>query len=57
MNISFDTTILKEIGALKLRAIEKTGLKDFGDPFFEAPLAAWIKDIKTQNISAGLKHH
>jgi hypothetical protein len=31
--------------------VDKTGLSDFGSPFYEAPLAAWIHDLNTQNAS------
>ena len=51
MDTSYDATILKEIETIKREAIEKTGFNDFGDMFFEEPLAAWVHDISTQNIS------
>ena len=34
-----------EVEALKQEAIEKTGFDDFGDPFFDEPLAAWVYDL------------
>ncbi len=45
MTINHDQTILEEMAALKLEALEKTGFDDFGDSFFEEPLAAWINDL------------
>lgn len=32
-------------GMLKARAAHMTGLNDFGDPWFERPLAAWAEDL------------
>jgi hypothetical protein len=50
MNFNYDEEIVDEIETFKRRATDKTGLSDFGDPFFEAPLAAWINDLRTQNL-------
>lgn len=33
------------IASLKARAVALTGLSDFGDDSFEAPLAAWVEDL------------
>ncbi len=55
MSIGNDSAIL-EVEKLKREAMEKTGLSDFGDAFFEGPLAAWIKDLRSQNIN-DFGHH
>ena len=33
------------VATLKATAVERTGLTNFGDPWFEAPLAAWAQDL------------
>lgn len=38
-------------GMLKARAAHLTGLSDFGDPWFERPLAAWAEDLASPLIS------
>ena len=47
----YQKTIFEEIESLKLKAIGKTGFDNFGDPFFEKPLAAWLKDIRNPMLS------
>ena len=37
MGIRYDEAILNEVEALKRKAVDKTGLSDFGAPYFEAP--------------------
>lgn len=51
MTINHDETIVEEIAALKSEAAEKTGFDDFGDPFFEEPLAAWVNDLISGNLT------
>ena len=51
MNGNYDDRVLKEIAALKREAAEKTGFDDFGDPFFEEPLAAWVNDLIYGNFN------
>ena len=36
---------------LKAKAIQATGLRDFGGDWFEQPLAAWVEDL----VGASLK--
>lgn len=36
---------------LKAQAIERTQLSDFGDPWFELPLAAWVSDLQGHLLS------
>jgi len=36
---------------LKAQAVEKTQLGDFGDPWFEGPLAAWVHDLQSPALS------
>lgn len=36
---------------LKSAAVEKTGLSCFGDPWFEAPLAAWARDLNGPQLN------
>src|SRR5271165_4634022 len=33
------------VETLKAKAVEATGLRDFGEDWFEQPLAAWVKDL------------
>lgn len=39
------------VESLKSEAAEKTGLRDFGDAWFEAPLAAWAEDLHSPALS------
>ena len=39
------------IESLKAQAVEKTRLRDFGDAWFEAPLAAWVHDLQSRALS------
>lgn len=39
------------VGTLKSAAVEKTGLSDFGDPWFEAPLEAWAQDLNGPQVN------
>lgn len=50
MNYSDPGGIREEMEALKQAAIEKTGITDFGEPSYEGPLAAWVKDLKNPDI-------
>lgn len=40
-----------DLASLKAQAVEKTGLADFGSPWFEAPLAAWVHDLQSPALS------
>jgi hypothetical protein len=40
-----------DLESLKAQAIEKTGLADFGSPWFEGPLAAWVHDLQSPALS------
>ena len=51
MNNRQDNDVREEVATLKRKAVEKTGLDDFGDAFFEEPLAVWIKDIHGGNLN------
>jgi hypothetical protein len=51
MNINYDDNVLEEMTALKHEAAEKTGFDDFGDQFFEEPLAAWVNDLINGNLN------
>ncbi len=46
-----NTSVLDEIASIKQEATERTNLNDFGDPTYEAPLAAWVNDMKNGNIN------
>lgn len=37
--------------SLKAAAVGKTGLSNFGDPWFEAPLAAWARDLNGPQLN------
>lgn len=39
------------VESLKVRASEQTGLSDFGDPWFEAPLSAWVQDLQSPALN------
>lgn len=39
------------VESLKAQAAEKTGLGDFGAPWFEGPLAAWVHDLRNPMLS------
>jgi len=47
----YDKSVFKEMAAIKEEASERTGLQNFGDPFFEGPLLAWIHDLGNPAIS------
>jgi len=51
MNINYDDNVREEIAALKREAADKTGFDDFGDQFFEEPLAAWVNDLINGNLN------
>ena len=51
MSLNYDKVVFEEMAAIKKEAVERTGLQDFGDPFFEGPLLAWINDLRNPNIS------
>ena len=51
MNMNYDDNVLEEVAALKHEAAEKTGFDDFGDPFFEEPLAAYLHDLINGNLN------
>jgi len=51
MPVLYDDSVYKEVEELKREAIEKTGIEDFGDPFFEKPLAAWVNDLNSSLLS------
>lgn len=51
MAIDYGETVLEEMAALKREAAEKTGFDDFGEPFFEGPLAAWVNDLSSTNLN------
>lgn len=36
---------------LKAAAVKKTGLSSFGDPWFEAPLSAWARDLNGPQLN------
>ncbi len=46
-----DKSVNDEIASLKKEAMEKTNLRDFGDPVYEEPLSAWINDLKNSDIN------
>jgi hypothetical protein len=39
------------VASLKAAAVERTGLTDFGDPWFEAPLEAWARDLNGPQLN------
>ena len=51
MSNNYDDSILEEMATLKREATEKTGFDDFGDLFFEEPLAAWVDDLINGNLN------
>jgi hypothetical protein len=48
---NYDRSLIEEVAALKLAAAERTGFNDFGDSFFEGPLAAWLNDLRGPVLS------
>ena len=56
MKIDYEDKVLEEVSMLKREAAEKTGFDDFGDSFFEEPLAAWINDINYGNLNDFGRH-
>ena len=50
MTENYDAAILEEVAALKREAAERTGFDDFGNPVFEEPLSAWVKDLNNPNL-------
>lgn len=51
MPVDYKKPVFDEMAAIKKEAEERTGLKDFGDPFYEGPLLAWIHDLGNPAIS------
>jgi hypothetical protein len=51
MTSYYDETVFEEMDALKREAAKKTGFDDFGDTFFEGPLAAWVKDLSNRQLN------
>lgn len=43
--------MIATVESLKAQAVMKTGLRDFGDAWFEAPLAAWVGDLQNPALS------
>ena len=41
----------EEMDAIKRAAAENTGLGDFGSPFYQGPLSAWVDDLRQANIN------
>jgi len=52
MALNGDAGPTEETAALKQAAARRTGLDDFGDPFFERPLAAWVHDLKDPRLNS-----
>lgn len=46
-----DESILRQIEEIKRAAAGKTGLNNFGEPHFEEPLYAWLKDLQGANLN------
>lgn len=51
MVINGDETVYNDLVKIKCEAIEKTGLDDFGNSFFEKPLAAWFIDLNRGHLN------
>ncbi len=51
MSLDYDKSVFEEMASIKREASERTGLSDFGAPFFEGPLLAWINDLRNPNIN------
>lgn len=51
MTSSGNEAALEEMAAIKREAAAKTGLSDFGDPSFEGPLLAWVRDLANPKIN------
>jgi len=51
MPLGYDNTTIEEMAAIEREAAERTGLSDFGDVFYEGPLAAWVRDLGNPALS------